>query len=115
MRYLFVLLLAGCATSVIDTSRQPPADWPALAVSIQKSPPQQFDAICGRGLPGLTHRVSCALVDFSQKRCWIMVRPDDTLSPYWEEHERAHCAGMDHAGESTMRDAWERYKLRAAK
>jgi hypothetical protein len=29
---------------------------------------------------------------------------------YMLEHEQAHCRGYDHPGESTMRDAWARWK-----
>lgn len=114
MRLLSVLLLAGCA-STIDMGRAPPADWPAMKVEIYQGTIQKFDEICGTGIIGLTHRVSCAHVDFAQQRCWIMVRPNQKLAPEEEAHEREHCAGRDHPGESTMRDGWERYKLRAAK
>ncbi len=114
MRYLLPLLLAGCVavpTATIDLSQKPPADWPTLEVKLQQSPQQQFDVICGKSpLPFVVHRISCAQVDFSQGKCWILVRAGETLEPYWEEHERQHCAGYDHHGESTLRDSWAKYK-----
>lgn len=107
MRFFPLLLLAGCA-STIDASKPPPDDWPQLEVVYYKASPKIFDAVCRTVFLG--HTFSCAEVNFEQKKCTILVREGQTLTSDTDRHERDHCRGLDHPGDTTMRDAWIRYK-----
>lgn len=105
-----VLLLTGCATIVqpIDYSRPPPPDWPSLRVIEQKIGPDELARFCPRSYAAYGSRAaSCARLDLSRGVCLIYTTSE---RPDLLEHERAHCRGYDHAGETTMRDAWQAHK-----
>ncbi len=112
MRFLALLLLTGCGSLI--SHNPPPSDWPQLRVVIHKGTQMQvqkkcvkylspFNAVMSLGLVG-----GCAEVNFRQKRCDIWVPHD--VSQEVLDHEMEHCKGKDHPTESTMKDAWERYK-----
>lgn len=109
MRYLAVLLLAGCATANIDAHRPPPSDWPALREQVVKASREEVRQRCIGASRTSYEPAGCALVYFSKGECIILDAGVDM------DHERMHCRGYDHPGDSSFRDAWERYKARAAR
>lgn len=103
--------LAGC--TVMDQHSAPPSDWPALVVHEHAVSCTAMVAKCYQylslpmklmgGLP-----LGCAEIRFDQGRCDIYtcwMSPADVLA-----HERLHCRGYDHIGDSTLRDAFQHYK-----
>ena len=52
---------------------------------------------------------ACATIHFAEGWCRIVYYYVEHL-----EHEREHCAGRDHFGASTLRDAWAAFKRIAA-
>lgn len=104
MRYsLIFILLAGCAT--IDTSRAPPPDWPLLKVEVVRTTSAVVEQKCKMSF--VMKGLGCAMPIFPIGVCRIYLATDD---PATLLHEHYHCKGFDHAGESTLRDAWARYK-----
>lgn len=93
-------VVKGCTT--IDTHTPPPRDWPVLKQSVIYT--QDAPRICAKYAP---LSIACAEVNFIRRTCVIYTSVD------WKhvlEHERQHCEGYDHHGESTLRDLWARYK-----
>ena len=106
MRRLVVLcftLLAACSS--IDYSRAPPADWPRLEPKVIHYSSAEVQKICGGGI--LFHVIACVFFEFNLRECRIYISSNES----WViDHELAHCAGYDHAWESTVADFWEGWK-----
>ena len=115
MRYLVLLLLAGCAQRIlvpIDTMRLPPRDWPELRQFVTRVSPEQARRVCQRSEG---HFLGCAVLDFDKGTCRIYLASDD---PAVYQHERFHCAGYDHVGVPKgggVHGAWEWHKNLNAK
>ena len=110
MRYLFVLLVSGCAQLVpIDFGNPPPQDWPALEEKVFYLDSQEsLYRQCGTPPPSFTPPRGCTLVHFGYKTCSIYLTSRD---PELLEHERWHCKGYVHRNSPqnyTM--AWEKWK-----
>lgn len=103
---LSLALLAGCATT-IDMSRPPPADWPKLEVKIARVTDAQARMLCPRNNDIVISYNACTIPAFAYGTCniYLVTADPDVLA-----HERMHCLGYDHPGESTLRDAWAAYK-----
>lgn len=102
-RFLVVLLLAGCTTIGHEP---PPADWPALRVQEDRLEVREMRDRCQRYAGWHSVADACTEINFAENWCRISYVYPENLA-----HERLHCAGRDHVGESTLRDAWARYKL----
>jgi hypothetical protein len=111
MRYLIVLLLAGCAiprTMVeIDYNTKPPADWPVLEERITYADVATVQRWCNMPQAMRDRAFNCAVVSFRYGLCMIYLSSND---PEALRHERAHCAGYSHVGERKAHQAWERFK-----
>lgn len=103
--------LTGC--TVMDQHSAPPPDWPALVV---REHADSCPAMIARCWPYLSLPMrlmggiplGCAEVRFAEGTCDIYtcgLSPAGVLA-----HERLHCRGYDHIGDSTLRDAFQRYK-----
>lgn len=114
----FPVALGACSTTVRHVS---PPDWPELRVREHHVLAGEVYARCSkyvsaemRALAWLTLTPpiinGCAEVDFRSMTCDIWVR-GDLPDPDVLEHERAHCAGGDHAGEApVLANAWAAWK-----
>lgn len=91
-----ILFVTGCSS--LGNTR--PHDWPELKVSVHKSGFMKKEE-CNGTLGG------CAYVEWCSRTCYVYLQID---SKAIEEHERGHCAGYDHDGDSTMADSWNRWK-----
>lgn len=106
MRYLLILLLSGCAT-VIDLQSKPPNDWPELEVRVVRATQAEAIDACKLSVSFADVVRGCAIANFYIGRCYIFLVSDD---PSILEHEKLHCIGYDHPGESVMRDSWQKWK-----
>ena len=105
-RYLLFLLLSGCAA--ISTT-PPPTDWPKLATTIHAVSSKEMRDVCQPYMPFGSIAEACALWNFDAKTCDIWI---DRETQSGLEHEKLHCLGYDHAGGTTLADAWASYKGR---
>lgn len=107
MKYLLALLLTGCTTlaTTIDTSRAPPNDWPQLKVVVVKTDSAEVQRQCYATTAFVV--AGCTTANFLKATCYIYLSTDNAAVI---EHEKMHCLGYDHPGESTMRDWWEKWK-----
>ena len=108
-----IVFLVGCTS--IDYSREPAADFPALAVTVHRyADTSDVRAACAKagekyGVSVSMFLVACSDWRFDTRTCDVYVPAgDDGLL----EHELAHCRGYDHYGESTIADAWRAWSVR---
>ena len=105
--------VSGCAT-MIDQHVEAPKDWPLLDVRDNVVGAWEIQRKCYKYVP-LGWKLmggfagGCAEINFEERTCNIYRAYD--ASPEWMEHEKDHCLGRDHVGDSTLADAWEAYKL----
>lgn len=100
---LALLLLSGC--SVMDYSRAPPSDWPALTVTVERMAFGPLQAKCGGNL--FVQVLACPWVNFTARTCVIYTSTDDEAVL---DHERDHCRGYNHVGDSRVSDMWRHWK-----
>jgi hypothetical protein len=92
-----VLLLAGC-TMIDDAKRV--EGWPDLVVVEHYVSYEQMRARCNRYVgPGMTP-LACAEFHFGAGECHLWF--DEEPAQWVIEHERKHCLGFDHVGDTTM-------------
>lgn len=85
--------------------------WPEMNVIIIHVAPGASERLCTFAVT--RPLIGCADVDFDNKLCVAYV-DDDNESATTEKHERKHCAGYDHAGETTLHENLERWKWQKA-
>ena len=111
MRYLLMLALMGCTTTKlldIDYSIKPPEDWPDLEERITYADVPTVQRWCNMPAAIRDRAFNCAVVSFRYGLCMIYLSTNDHAAL---EHERAHCRGYDHVGDTNRsRNAWERWK-----
>ena len=112
---LAVFLLVGCATT-IDNHTASPIDWPKLTVVENYVPVGTLYEKCWKYVPEWMKWLGaivegCAELDFKVNTCTIWVRDSGFADATIMEHERLHCQGYDHIGDSILRDEWAKYKL----
>lgn len=115
---LFPVALGACSTTVQHVS---PPDWPELKVREHHVLAGEVYERCAKYISPEMRTLSwltltppiingCAEVDFRTMTCDIWIRGDFPDAAVLE-HERAHCAGGDHAGEApVLGPAWEAWK-----
>ena len=105
-KLLFLLLLSGCAT----IGGPAPDDFPVLNVQVVKVDEEGIRRHCKarpwNWLIGGT--LGCAEVDFRKRICTIYTMSE---MDWVMAHEKEHCLGRDHLGETTIRDLWTAHKL----
>jgi hypothetical protein len=102
---LLAALLAGCAV----IGREPVAGWPELTIVEHRVSAAQVRARCSKYAGPALLVLGCAEFHLAARRCdiWLIER----LSPsFVVEHERLHCRGYDHAGETALRDLLDRHR-----
>ena len=101
-----LLALTGC--TVVNEHRAPPADWPALDITIERQGFWETQEKCGRSVAEVLligPALGCMWVNFDEMRCRIYLWLDVL------EHEMLHCRGYDHYGSSDLADYWEQWKM----
>src|SRR3990167_2186056 len=108
-------LLVGCATT-IDNHTSPPLDWPKLTIVENYVPVGILYEKCYKYVPEWMKWLGaivegCAEMDFKANTCTIWVRDSGFADTNILTHERLHCQGYDHIGDSILKDEWRKYKL----
>ena len=94
-------VLAACGHVLTMTS--PPPGWPTLKVIDHGA--DGTLANCSRYSNLFTWPpLGCAVVDFERGVCDVWA-----MAEWVKAEELKHCAGQDHAYETTLADAWTRY------
>ena len=95
-------LLVGCST----IQHVPVQGWPQLTVIEHKASWPEVISHCSKYVsPLFWPPFACAEVFVESRECHIWYAFDWTL-----EHERDHCAGMDHPGGTEMARIREKFK-----
>lgn len=104
---LFALAVSGCA--VVRGSSDRPADFPVLRTTAHFVSTVEMRDRCAEFAPPGTLVEACAAWNFIAGTCDIWIARDFVS---WSviAHELQHCAGVDHVGETTLRDAWRNWK-----
>ena len=89
------------------------AGWPELAVVEHYLPHKLMLARCARWANGLAP-LACAEFDFAAARCDIFYSAERRPSRELVQHERLHCQGYDHAGETAMREQLAQWNRKIA-
>lgn len=113
MRYMLIVLLAGCTTTLrhaaMDYNNPPPADWPKLREHIYSIQHADLARYCKTSAENAAKSVSCAVINFAVNTCSIYIT--EKALPDSLQHEREHCLGYNHVGDlNRSRNAWERWK-----
>ena len=102
---IVLLFVAGCST--IDHVKV--EGWPALELVERYVPHAEMHARCREYVSSVAMvPVACAQFDFVNRRCYIWYDADNPPSAATVEHERLHCQGYDHPGDTTMRELLRR-------
>ena len=107
---LMAMALAAC--SVIGHEKV--AGWPALEVVEHHVPNAEMRTRCAKYVGFGMSPDACAEFDFVRKRCDLWFSADFPPPKAFIEHERMHCQGYDHVGETNMRDFLAGYNARRA-
>ena len=97
---LVVLFSTACTT--IGEERV--EGWPELRVVEHYVPHQVMRERCAKYVPLLMSPEACAEFDFASGRCDLWFSADFPPPRFIVEHERQHCLGYEHAGESGLRE-----------
>jgi hypothetical protein len=101
-----LFLLPGCAV----IGHQKVAGWPQLAVIEHYVPNKAMRDRCAQYVGFGMSPEACAQFDFARGRCDIWYSADFPPGSYVITHEREHCLGYEHEGETGMAEALARYK-----
>lgn len=103
MKNLASLLGATLAVGCAGIAHEQVPDWPRLEIVEHYAPGHEIRERCARYVAYGTVPIACAQFDFDAARCHIWYRADGPLAPEVMWHERLHCEGYDHPGETTLR------------
>lgn len=106
MRLLWIALLTAALSAcglvpIIDEHSPLPAGFPKLKVHEHHVAVERLAEFCQ------PLQITCSWVAWAAGRCDIYIAPN-TPAPLIA-HERKHCDGRDHIGESTIRNAFARW------
>ena len=102
-----LFLAGGCAT--ID-QHEKVAGWPELRIVEHYVPDEAMRQRCAKYVPFGLFPEACAEFYFDRGECHVWYSADYRPQPYVMEHERLHCRGYGHPGDTTMRDVLARYR-----
>jgi hypothetical protein len=103
---LLVPLAAACAATI---GHEKVEGWPQLQIFEHYVPHAQMRNRCMRYVGFGTTPIACAEFSLAALRCDIWFSADFPPSRAIVEHERLHCAGYDHIGQTTMKDLLARH------
>ena len=101
MKYLILLLLAGCTNLHSTTNIDPhwPKDMQVYEVVVA---PGKIWELCPGSFLGLP--LACYVVNVCKHICWAIYT--DTTPESTRQNERDHCHGALHPGETRPASAW---------
>lgn len=104
--------VAACTT--IDEHTEPPKDWPDLSITEHYVPHAQMRDRCVKYTAWYLNPEACMEVHFDTKVCDLWFSADFPPPQLFVQHERMHCAGYQHPGDTQLSDAWNNYKAAVA-
>jgi hypothetical protein len=84
--------------------------WPELTVHEHHVSHKEMRDRCNRYAHWSMSPEACAEWNFMDGRCDVWFSTDFPPSKEVIEHERLHCKGFDHVGQTTLRDSWNQYR-----
>ena len=108
------LLVLGATLSVgacttIDTG-EPVEGWPQLRVVEHYVPDATMRQRCSKYVAFGMLPLACAEFNFASGECHVWYSANFPPSQSVMEHERLHCQGYEHPGDTTLRDVLARYR-----
>jgi hypothetical protein len=108
---LALVQLAGACSTIGHEKVQ---GWPPLQIVEHRVPHAEMRSRCSPYMaPGMLPE-ACAEFDFAAGECHTWFSADFPPPRAVVEHEKLHCLGYDHPGESTMRRLLQRHIAAAA-
>jgi hypothetical protein len=111
VRTILALLVAagayGCAT-IDETHRV--AGWPELRVVEHYVSDDEMRSRCSKYVAFGFLPEACSEFYLAQGECHIWLSKDYPPAAFVVRHERLHCEGYDHPGETNLRDILARYQ-----
>ena len=98
--FLLFLFLGACTT----IGHEKVEGWPKLTVVEHYVPHHVMRDRCVKYAPWGMSPEACAEFNLAELRCDLWFSADFPPPQAFIEHERLHCAGYDHVGESNMRN-----------
>lgn len=109
MKCLLILLVAAASTACTTVGHDKVEGWPELTIVEHRVSAGEMYERCRKYVAFGMLPMACAEFNLATKRCdiWLMegFAPRSVV-----EHERLHCLGHDHVGETAMRDFLTRYR-----
>lgn len=109
MQRILILLFAAASAACTTVGHEKVEGWPELAIVEHRVSAGEMYDRCKKYVAFGMLPMACAEFNLATKRCdiWLMegFAPRSVV-----EHERLHCQGHDHVGETAMRDFLTRYR-----
>ena len=113
MKRLLILLLAAASAACTVVGHEKVEGWPDLMIVEHRVSASAVYDRCRKYVAFGMLPMACAEFNLATRRCdiWLMegFAPRSVV-----EHERLHCQGHDHVGETAMRDFLTRYRAATA-
>jgi len=106
----FAVLLSILAAACTSIGGEPLPDWPELAIVEHHVSHREMRERCAKYAPPMMTPEACAEFYFVQGECHIWFSADFPPSEAIVRHEREHCRGYEHAGESGLREILATYR-----
>lgn len=113
MKRILILLLAAASAACSTVGHEKVEGWPELTIVEHRVSAGAMYDRCRKYVAFGMLPMACAEFNLATKRCdiWFI----DGFAPRSVvEHERLHCQGHDHVGETAMRDFLTRYRAATA-
>jgi hypothetical protein len=110
----FAVLFSVFASACTTTGGEPLPDWPELAIVEHHVSHREMRERCAKYAPPMMTPEACAEFYFVQGECHIWFSADFPPSEAIVRHEREHCRGYEHAGESGLREMLATYRASQA-
>ena len=106
----FAVLLSAFTSACTYIGGEPLPDWPELVIFEHHVPHREMRERCAKYAPPMMSPEACAEFYFVQGECHIWFSADFPPSESIVRHEREHCRGYEHAGESGLREMLATYR-----
>ena len=109
MKRILIILLAAASAACSTVGHEKVEGWPELTIIEHRVSAGEMYERCRKYVAFGMLPMACAEFNLATRRCdiWFV----DGFAPRSiVEHERLHCQGHDHVGETAMRDFLTRYR-----
>ena len=109
MKRILTAALAAASAACSTVGHEKVADWPELRIYEHRVSAGEMYERCSKYVAFGMLPMACAEFNLATRRCdiWLIegFAPRNIV-----EHERLHCQGHDHVGETALRDFLQRYR-----